>query len=117
MSQPELDALPAIPRDVEGPVFRAPWEAQACAMAVKLHEGGHFTWREWAARLAAEITAARERGEPDDGTRYYHSWLAALEKLVAKKGLVRGAELARRAEEWVEAARQTPHGQPIVLTR
>ena len=101
----------------EDPVFRAPWEAQAFAMAVTLHEAGHFTWREWAARLATEIAAARDRGEPDDGTRYYHDWLATLEKLVAEKGLVSEAELAHRSEEWVAAAKSTPHGQPIVLRR
>ena len=111
----DLAALPAIPRDAEGPVFRAPWEAQAFAMAVRLYEAGHFTWPEWAQRLAGEIAAARARGEPDDGTRYYHYWLATLEKLVADKGLVEAAELARRSDEWVEAARNTPHGQPIVL--
>lgn len=113
----DLDALPAIPRDEEGPVFRAPWEAQAFAMVVRLHEAGHFAWREWAERLSLEIAAARERGERDDGTRYYHSWLAALEKLVTEKGLIAGAELERRAEAWVEAAKRTRHGQPIVLER
>ena len=45
-------AVPGIPRDAEGPVFREPWEAQAFAMTVKLHEAGHFTWPEWAAVLA-----------------------------------------------------------------
>lgn len=112
-----LPALPGIPRDDAGPVFRAPWEAQAFAMAVMLHERGHFTWREWADRLAAEIAAARERGEADDGRRYYHYWLAALEKLAADKGLVLADELARRHREWDEAARQTPHGRPIELRR
>jgi len=75
----DLDALPAIPRDAEGPVFRAPWEAQAFGMAVMLHERGHVTWKEWAQRLADEIVAAKARGESDDGTRYYYFWLAALE--------------------------------------
>jgi nitrile hydratase accessory protein len=111
----DLDALPRIPRDAEGPVFRAPWEAQAFAMAVRLHERGHFTWKEWAARLAEEIAAARERGEEDDGRRYYHHWLAALEGVVAEKGLVLADELGRRREAWGRAARETPHGQPIVL--
>jgi nitrile hydratase accessory protein len=113
----DLSALPAIPRDADGPVFRAPWEAQAFAMAVRLHESGHFAWREWAECLSVEIAAARDRGEHDDGSRYYHYWLATLEKLVADKGLVHGAELAHREAEWVEAARTTPHGQPIVLRR
>ena len=117
MSRAPLDALPAIPRDAEGPVFGAPWEAQAFAMAVTLHERGHFTWKEWAARLADEIAAARERGEADDGSRYYYFWLSALEKLVADKRLVMADELAARKDEWDRAARETPHGQPIELKR
>ena len=112
-----LDALPAIPRDADGPVFRAPWEAQAFAMAVLLHERGHFTWKEWAARLADEITAAQAHGEHDDGSRYYYAWLAALEKVVAEKRLVDVGELATRKDEWDRAARETPHGQPIELKR
>lgn len=113
----DLDALPAIPRDAGGPVFRAPWEAQAFAMAVMLHERGHFTWKEWAGRLADEIAAAKARGEPDDGTRYYYFWLSALEKLVADKGLVLQDELAARKDAWDRAARATPHGRPIELPR
>jgi len=111
----DLDALPAIPRDAEGPVFRAPWEAQAFGMAVMLHERGHFAWKEWAGRLADEIAAAKARGESDDGTRYYYFWLAALERLVADKRLVLEDELAARKDEWDRAARATPHGQPIEL--
>lgn len=112
MTAPDLAALPKIPRDDEGPVFRAPWEAQAFAMAVMLHERGHFTWKEWAGRLADEIAAA---GETDDGKRYYHHWLAALEKLVADKRIVLADELRARRDAWEEAARNTPHGQPIIL--
>jgi nitrile hydratase accessory protein len=109
-----IDDLPAIPRDKEGPVFREPWEAQAFAMAVLLHQRGHFTWKEWAERLAREIAA--DRGH-DDGTKYYRYWLAALEKLVAEKGLMTAGELVRRKEEWDAAARATPHGKPIELPR
>ena len=77
-----LAALPRLPRDTGGPVFAEPWEAQAFALAVKLSEAGHFTWKEWAAALADELKAAADRGESDDGSRYYHHWLAALERLV-----------------------------------
>jgi nitrile hydratase accessory protein len=112
-----LSELTAIPRDAEGPVFRAPWEAQAFAMAVKLHEAGHFTWTEWAERLAREIAGARDRGEPDDGSRYYEFWLSALEQLVTDKGLILTAELATRTDEWATAAAETPHGKPIQLRR
>jgi len=109
--------LPGQPRDDDGPVFTEPWQAQAFAMTVKLHEAGHFTWVEWANARAAEIAAARRRGEPDLGDTYYEHWLAALEKLVAAKGLVAASEARQRAAAWAEAARHTPHGQPIVLPR
>src|SRR5262249_31606526 len=66
-----LSALPSLPRDEGGPVFAEPWQAQAFALAVKLSELGHFTWKEWAAALAAELKAAADRGEPDDGSHYY----------------------------------------------
>jgi len=113
----DLRALPALPRDDAGPVFRAPWEAQAFAMTVSLHARGVFTWREWADALAAELAAAASRGEPDDGARYYEHWLAALEKLVARKKLIPSEELERRVDEWDAAARSTPHGKPIELPR
>ena len=79
--------MPGIPRDAEGPVFREPWEAQAFAMALALHERGLFTWPEWAATLADEIKRAQAAGDPDTGETYYHHWLAALERLVAEKGV------------------------------
>ncbi|MHB8619209.1 MAG: nitrile hydratase accessory protein [Chloroflexota bacterium] len=99
------------------PVFREAWEAQAFAMATLLQERGHVTAKEWTEALSREIASARERGEPDDGTRYYDHWLAALERLVAAKGLIDAAELAAREAEWAEAARSTPHGQPVELSR
>lgn len=104
-----------MPRDAEGPVFREPWEAQAFAMAVALHERGSFTWTEWAAALADEIKAAQAAGDPDTGETYYRHWLAALEKLVASKALASKGELATRRDQWDRAARATPHGQPIEL--
>jgi nitrile hydratase accessory protein len=111
------DAVPGIPCDREGPVFREPWEAQAFAMTLALHERGLFTWVEWAEALAAQITAAQAAGDPDAGDTYYRHWLAALEGLVARKGASSGDELARYRHAWDHAADRTPHGQPIELRR
>ena len=110
-----LSALPRLPRDEGGPVFAEPWQAQAFALAVRLSAQGHFTWKEWAATLADELKIAAEHGEPDDGSRYYHYWLAALERLVVKKGLSDPAALLARKEAWADAYRHTPHGQPVEL--
>ena len=109
------EAVPGIPRDAEGPVFREPWEAQAFAMALALHERGLFTWPQWAATLGDEIKRAQAAGDPDTGETYYHHWLAALERLVAEKGVATRETLARYHDAWDRAADRTPHGQPIEL--
>ena len=114
---PTVEELPSLPRDDDGPVFREPWEAQAFAMTLTLHEQGHFTWPEWAERLGAEITAAQACGDPDLGDTYYLHWLKALEGLVALKNIVSPDELVRRKAAWDSAAHVTPHGQPIVLPK
>ena len=110
-----LGALPPLPRDEEGPVFAEPWQAQAFALAVKLSEQGHFTWKEWAGALADELKAAEARGEPDDGSQYYHHWVATLERLVTEKGLSDSPALLARKEAWADAYRHTPHGKPVAL--
>jgi nitrile hydratase accessory protein len=109
------EALPSIPRDSEGPVFREPWEAQAFAMALALHARGLFTWPEWAATLADEIKRAQAAGDPDTGETYYRHWLNALERIVAEKGIATTDTLHRYRDAWDHAADRTPHGEPIEL--
>ena len=108
-------AVPGVPRDVDGPIFREPWEAQAFAMALALHEKGLFTWKEWAAALADEIKRAQAAGDPDTGETYYRHWLAALERIVAEKGVTDAGTLRKYYDAWDHAADRTPHGQPIEL--
>jgi nitrile hydratase accessory protein len=112
----QVRALPRLPLDEDGPIFTEPWQAQAFALAVKLCEQRHFTWTEWGSAFADELKAAADRGEPDDGSRYYHHWLAALEHMVTTKGLSDPAMLQACKEDWAHAHRRTPHGQPIELT-
>jgi nitrile hydratase accessory protein len=107
--------VPSIPCDAEGPVFREPWEAQAFAMALALHERGLFTWSEWAATLSEEIKRAQAAGDPDTGETYYRHWMAALERLIASKGVATSETLHRYRYAWDHAADRTPHGAPIEL--
>jgi hypothetical protein len=53
--------------------------------------------------LANQLRTAAECGEPDDGSRYYDHWLAALERLVTMKGLTDRAALIARKEAWADA--------------
>ncbi len=108
------DAL-NIPRDEHGPVFHAPWEAEAFALAVSLKERGLFTSAEWAATLGDEIKKAQAAGDPDTGETYYQHWLATLERILAEKGLVERGVLARTRDAWQRACARTPHGTPITL--
>jgi len=114
MNDEPLD-FPGQPRDDSSPVFREPWEAQAFAMTLALHQRGLFSWSEWAQALAAQIGAAQVAGDADLGDTYYRHWLTALEMLVAAKGLSSIEELSRYREAWDHAANRTPHGQPIEL--
>ena len=110
------DTVAPIPRGGDGePVFAEPWQAQAFAMTLALHERGLFGWGEWAEALGAAIRQAQAGGDPDDGSTYYRHWLAALERLVAANGVASPAVLEERRQAWDRAARATPHGQPIAL--
>ena len=115
VTQRALSEVRDIPRDEEGPVFREPWEAQAFAMVLKLQERGLFTWGEWAQMLGDEIKRAQAAGDPDTGATYYRHWLAALERIVAEKGVTDRATLTRYYDAWDHAADRTPHGVPIEL--
>jgi nitrile hydratase accessory protein len=96
--------------------FSAPWEAQAFAMAVMLNDRGVFSWSEWAQALSVEIHKAQRLGDADDGRTYYRHWLNALEKLVVAKGVTSLGMLGVLRDQWDVAARETPHGEPMLLT-
>ncbi|MER8417304.1 nitrile hydratase accessory protein [Mesorhizobium sp. M1329] len=101
-----------LPAGVEAPVFAEPWEAEAFAMTVALHDNGLFSWSEWADALSAEV---KRQGAARDGRDYYEHWLAALEKLLASKGLAAKTDVDAIAAAWERAAHATPHGKPILL--
>jgi nitrile hydratase accessory protein len=105
------------PSDQVDRVFSEPWEAQAFALAVQLSKAGNFSWKEWADALSVELKSALDSGRPDDGSRYYYHWLAALERLAMAKGLTTADELAARKRAWADAYLHTPHGKPVELPR
>ena len=64
-----------------GPPFEADWEARVYALAAVLRGRGVFN--------SDELRDAIERLPPEVylGASYYERWLAAIEMLVAEKGL------------------------------
>lgn len=110
------NGLGDIPLGGDGaPVFAAPWEASAFALAVRLSGEGYFTWGEWTAALSEEIHAAQREGDPDLGDTYYTHWLRALERLCRVRGLVSQEEASDRKDAWQRAYLYTPHGKPVEL--
>jgi len=97
---------------LDDPVFAEPWQAEAFALVVALHERGLFSWGEWAEALSAEV---KSETSPADGSDYYEHWLKALEKLLAAKGVAGPGEVDALAAAWERAAHATPHGKPILL--
>ena len=108
-------ASPAWPGSDDAPVFGEPWQAQAFAIVLRLHEQGLFSWPEWASALTAQISAAQACGDLGLGDTYYQQWLSALESIVAAKGACSATELERYRIAWDRAADRTPHGQPVEL--
>ena len=115
MSRAQALNLPGLPRDDDGPVFSAPWQAQAFALVLALHERGAFAWADWAEALSQAIQAAQQRGDPDDGSTYWQHWLDALQSLVVSCGLGDAEQLHALEHAWEAAAERTPHGQAIEL--
>ncbi len=108
----DADGPAAPPRKNGELVFEAPWESRAFGMAVTLHERGLFEWEEFRRRLIREI-GAWERAHPEDAEwSYYARWLAALEALLAEKGICPGPELDRRASELAARPHGHDHGTP-----
>jgi len=78
------------------PTFHDPWEGRAFGGAVGLTNAGRYEWREFNSIFIEHISRAEQSG---DSSTYYQRWLAALEELALKKGLVSVGELGRHAEQ------------------
>jgi nitrile hydratase accessory protein len=88
-------------------VFEAPWESRVFGVAAALREQGLFTWDEFRAFLIAEIADWERQHAPGEPWSYYARWQAALERLLAQKGVCSPGEL--EARERALASRPAGH--------
>ena len=88
--------------------FHEPWQAQLFALTVAMNERGHFTWTEWTEVFGPRVQNASEEV-------YWEIWAGALETLLEARGVAAPGALDLLKQEWQDAARATPHGEPIVL--
>lgn len=99
----------------DAPPFREPWQAKALALVVLLHRNGHFGWNEWVQALAEEVSASPQRADENAEIAYHRQFLAALEKIVAQRGLATAESMQNRKVAWRHAYLNTPHGHPVDL--
>jgi nitrile hydratase accessory protein len=83
-----LGGATAWPSDGGEPVFAAPWEGRAFAMALDVVERAGVPWEEFRRRLVAAI-------DDDPQRPYYESWVVALERLVLETAAVTTEAIAR----------------------
>ncbi len=77
----EAFAEPSVPRSNGAPVFDAPWQARAHALAVLSVQGSGREWGDFRKHLILAI-------DDDDGRAYWDSWVAALDAFLAECGLL-----------------------------
>ncbi len=110
----DADLQPLAARDGE-PAFAEAWQAEALALADSLVQNGLFAAAEWSDALGLALREAEARGEPDDQETYYRAVLVALERLIDAHSDIDFAAMRQMRENWEDAYRATPHGQPVEL--
>ena len=109
MAEPSLDlAGPAAPPRRNGElVFESPWESRLFGLTLALCQAGRFEWEEFRRALIGAIEAWERAGHPTESWSYYRCWHAALEQVLAVRGLCAAPELDAREREL--AAREPGH--------
>jgi nitrile hydratase accessory protein len=82
-----IDLVHGQPQAAGEPVFDAPWQARAFAMAVHMNERGLFEWQEWADRLSSRISQYEQTEDIDGSDAYYRLWLDTLETFAQELSL------------------------------
>jgi nitrile hydratase accessory protein len=93
----DLDAALAghagLPRDNGELVFEEPWQGRALGMGVVVLERLGISWAEFRRHLVAAVAGRPAAPGESAATAYYAAWLAALEALLAERGI----DVGRRA--------------------
>ena len=97
------------------PAFDEPWQAEALAIADTLVQNGMFSASAWSEALGAALAQAENSGAADNQGTYYQCVLSALEGLVAENSEIDRQAMSGKREDWKQAYRSTPHGQPVKL--
>ena len=103
--QLDVDGPAAPPRSNGELVFAEPWEGRAFGLTMALVHGGVLDYETFRTVLIDRIRA-QEAAAVEDFS-YYRCWLAALEQVLGRVGLVSSDDVLRRTAEF--AARPAGH--------
>jgi|SRR5690625_518838 len=93
-------------------VFEEPWEGRSFGIALALYHSKAITdWEDFRSRLIEEIgkweeNNPNETNESNPDWNYYEHWLAALERLVLEKNLLKTEEIDSRSNEYLTGKRE-----------
>lgn len=90
-----------MPGDPSQVGFEHPWEIRAFAMAVTAHKELRFDWSEFQTALISSIQSweSDQSSSRDSSWSYYQHWVAALESVIARRGLLAETELERETQD------------------
>jgi len=86
--------------------FEEPWQAQLFALTIALNESGTFSWTDWSNAFAPRFQKSGI---------YWEAWSEAFVALLEERDIADKATIEALKDRWQNAARATPHGQPIEL--
>jgi nitrile hydratase accessory protein len=105
--QLDVDGPAAPPRSNGELVFAEPWEGRAFGLTMALVHGEVLDYEAFRTALIERIAAWEAAPPPGQEFRYYRCWLAALEQVLGRAGLVSTDDVLRRSVEF--AARPAGH--------
>lgn len=110
-----------MPGDPSQVGFEHAWEIRAFAMAVTAHKELRFDWSEFQAALISSIQDwERDQSDSSESSwSYYQHWVAALESVTARRGLLAKAELDKQTQDVLAQPpnrnHHEAHAEPIAI--
>ena len=102
-----MPLFPDQPIESGGPVFKAPWEAQAFSLVIALHESGVFSWPEWVSAFSSNL--AKNKIKDNYSKDYFSIWFFSLVEVLLRKNQISKENLREVFEELVLAQNESAH--------
>ena len=94
--------------------FDRDWEKMAFGVAIALSKQGHYEWEEFRQTLIETIKEWEDNHDlADPEWDYYQCWLATLEKVIVKSGVLEPGELEAQMSQFINCKSDSNKAQQI----